>query len=133
MVRHGTTSEYLLTQKTAEEYRSRGYEVVQEAPLDFLPGFTADLLVRKGDEVKVIEVKSRPSLAADPRIGELARRIESRSWTHQPALVRLGARTSLRGSKKRRRLLKRACQRLPSCSHGRPMKPLSGQCSPRKE
>ena len=47
MVRHGTTSEYLLTQKTAEEYRSRGYEVLLEAPLDFLPGFTADLLVRK--------------------------------------------------------------------------------------
>jgi hypothetical protein len=88
MVRHGTTSEYLLTQKTAEEYRSRGYEVVQEAPLDFLPGFTADLLVRKGDEVKVIEVKSRPSLAADPRIGELARRIESRpGWTFELVLV----------------------------------------------
>ena len=88
MVRHGTTSEYLLTQKTAEEYRSRGYEVFLEAPLDFLPGFTADLLVRKGDEVKVIEVKSRPSLAADPRIGELAQRIESKpGWTFELLLV----------------------------------------------
>ena len=38
MVRHGTTSEYLLTQKTAEEYRARGYEVLTEASLDFLPG-----------------------------------------------------------------------------------------------
>lgn len=88
MVGHGTTSEYLLTKKTAEEYRSKGYEVELEAPLDFLPGFTADLLVRKGDEVKVIEVKSRPSLAADPRIGELARRIESKSgWTFELVLV----------------------------------------------
>ena len=88
MVRHGTTSEYLITQKTAEEYRNRGYEVVLEAPLDFLPGFTADLLVRKGDEVKVIEVKSRPSLAADPRIGELARSIESKpGWTFELVLV----------------------------------------------
>lgn len=34
MVSQGTTSEYLLTQKTAEEYRSRGYEVVREAALD---------------------------------------------------------------------------------------------------
>ena len=88
MVRNGTTSEYLLTQKTAEEYRNRGYEVVLEAPLDFLPGFTADLLVRKGDEVKVIEVKSRPSLAADPRIGELAQSIESKpGWTFELVLV----------------------------------------------
>ena len=88
MVRHGTISEYLLTQKTAEEYRSRGYEVIAGAALDFLPGFTADLLVRKGDEVKVIEVKSRPSLAADPKIGELARIIESKpGWTFELLLV----------------------------------------------
>ena len=88
MVRHGAISEYLLIKQTAEEYRSRGYEVVLAAPLEFLPGFTADLLVRKGDEVKVIEVKSRPSLAADPRIGELVRRIESMpGWTFELLLV----------------------------------------------
>ena len=88
MVTHGATSHYLLTKKTAEEYRRRGYEVTLEAPLDFLPGFTADLLVRRGDEVKVIEVKSRPSLAADPRIVELARRIESKpGWTFELVLV----------------------------------------------
>ena len=60
MVGTGTTSEYLLTQKTAEEYRSRGYEVLLEAPVDFLPGFRADLLVRKGGEVKVIESEVAP-------------------------------------------------------------------------
>lgn len=88
MVGHGTISEYLLTKKTAEEYRSRGYEVLAEASLDFLPGFTADLLVRKGDEVKVIEVKSRPSLAADPKVSELARIIESKpGWTFELLLV----------------------------------------------
>jgi hypothetical protein len=88
MVRHGAISEYLLTKQTAEEYRCKGYEVVLEAPLHFFPGFTADLLVRKGDEVKVIEVKSRPSLAADPRIGELARIIESKpGWTFELVLV----------------------------------------------
>ncbi|MDE0218316.1 MAG: hypothetical protein OXK79_01535 [Chloroflexota bacterium] len=88
MVAQGTTSEYLLTQKTAEEYRGKGYEVLIQDPLDFLPGFTADLLVRKGGEVKVIAVKSRSSLAADPKIGELARCIESKSgWTFELLLV----------------------------------------------
>ena len=88
MVRQGTTSEYLLTQKTAEEYRGKGYEVLMQAPLDFLPGFTADLLVRKGEEVKVIEVKTRPSLAANPKIIELARTIESKpGWTFELLLV----------------------------------------------
>ena len=59
-----------------------------EAPLDFMPGFRADLLVRKGDEARVIEVKSRPSLAADPKISELARLIESMpGWTFELILV----------------------------------------------
>ena len=37
MVRDAKASEYLLTQKTAEEYRSRGYEVLFDASLDFCP------------------------------------------------------------------------------------------------
>ena len=88
MVRNATATEYLLTQKTAEEYRSRGYEVRLDASLDFLPDFRADLLVCKADEVKVIEVKSRPSLAADPRISELARVIDSMpGWSFELLLV----------------------------------------------
>ncbi len=88
MVGPATDSEYLLARKTAEEYRSNGYEVQLEAPLDFFPGFRADLLVRKGDEVKVIQVKSRPSLAADPRISELAQLIESKpGWSFELVLV----------------------------------------------
>ena len=88
MVRPTTDSEYLLTQKTAEEYRSNGYDVQLEASLDFFPDFRADLLVRKGDETKVIEVKSRPSLAADPRVSELARLIESKpGWSFELVLV----------------------------------------------
>ena len=88
MVRDTTDSEYLLTQKTAEEYRSNGYEVQLAASLDFFPNFHADLLVRKGDEVKVIEVKSRPSLAADPKITELARLIDSKpGWSFELLLV----------------------------------------------
>ncbi len=88
MVRDATDSEYLLTQKAAEEYRSNGYEVELAASLDFMPDFSADLLARKGDEVKVIEVKSRPSLAADPKVSELARLIESKpGWSFELLLV----------------------------------------------
>ena len=88
MVGPATDSEYLLIRKTAEEYRSNGYEVQLAAVLDFLPNFQADLLVRKGDEVKVIEVKSRPSLAADPRISELAKLIDSKpGWSFELVLV----------------------------------------------
>ena len=88
MVSDASNAAYLLTQKTAEEYRSKGYEVLLDASLDFLPGVTADLLVRKGHEVRVIEVKSRLSLAADPRISELARLIASRpGWTFELLLV----------------------------------------------
>ena len=88
MVRDATDSEYLLACKTAEEYRSKGYEVLLEAPLDFMPGFRADLLVRKGDETRVIEVKSRPTLVADPKVSELARLIESMpGWTFELVLV----------------------------------------------
>ena len=88
MVEHATNSEYLLTLKTAEEYRSNGYEVQLAASLDFFPELSADLLVRKGDEVKVIEVRSRPSLAADPRISELARQIDSKpGWSFELILV----------------------------------------------
>ena len=83
-----TDSEYLLARKTAEEYRSRGYDVSQQTPLEFLPGFLADLVVRKGSEAKVIEVKCRSSLAANPKIRELAHIIESMpGWSFELILV----------------------------------------------
>jgi hypothetical protein len=88
MVNVENDTEYLLTLKTAEEYRSKGYEVLRDAALDFLPGYRVDLLVRKGNEVKVIEVKTRSSLAADPKIAQLARLIETRpGWDFELLLV----------------------------------------------
>ena len=88
MIREVTDTEYLLAQKTAEEYRSQGYEVEQGAPLEFLPGFRADLLVQRGDETKVVAVKARQSLAADPRIAEVARLLESKpGWSFELLLV----------------------------------------------
>ena len=83
-----SNAEYLLARKTAEEYRRKGYDVAMDVPLDFLPGFRADLLVRKPDEVKVVEVKSRSSLAADPRIRQLAQVVDSKpGWSFELLLV----------------------------------------------
>jgi len=88
LIREVTDPEYLLAQKTAEEYRSQGYEVEQGAPLEFLPGFQADLLVQKDDETKVVAVKARQSLAADPRVAEVARLLESKpGWSFELLLV----------------------------------------------
>ena len=85
---NATDSEYFIARQTAEEYRSKGYEVLQETPLDFLPDFRADLVVRKGGETKGIEIKRRSSLAADPRVRELAQILDSKpGWSFQLILV----------------------------------------------
>lgn len=78
----------MLAQQIAEEYRQQGYEVSTELPLDFFHDFRADLVVRKDDDVRVIELKSRASLAVDQQIVELARMIESKpGWSFELALV----------------------------------------------
>ncbi len=81
-------AERLLAQQIAEEYRQQGYEVSTESPLEFFQDFRADLIVRKDDDIRVIEVKSRASLAADQRIVQLAQLIESKpGWSFELALV----------------------------------------------
>ncbi len=88
MIRDSMNSVRLLIVETAKEYRDKGYDVSTEVPLDFLPGFCADLVVRKGGEAKVIEVKARSSVEADRRITELAEIIESKpGWTFQLIMV----------------------------------------------
>ena len=88
MVRAASNAEYLLTRQAAEEYRNQGYEVTLEAPLDFFPGFHADLLARKNNEVRVIEVKSRSSLNAVPQLAELVQIIDSKpGWDFELLLV----------------------------------------------
>jgi uncharacterized protein YutE (UPF0331/DUF86 family) len=75
-------------EKKAAEYRSRGYEVDENCPLDFLPGFRADLVVRKDGEAKVIEVRCRTSLAGSPQIEELARILHDKpGWSFELLLV----------------------------------------------
>ena len=88
MIKHATNVEYHLARQTAQEYRDKGYDVSTEVPLDFLPGFRADLVARKGDQAKVIEVKTRSSLAADHRISQLAEILDSKpGWTFELIMV----------------------------------------------
>lgn len=83
-----TTLESILIRETVEDYRAKGYEVSTEASLDFFPGFIADIVARRNDETKVIEVKSRSTLAANPRIAELADILESKTgWTFELVLA----------------------------------------------
>ncbi len=74
--------------KKAAEYRSRGYEVEEGCQLDFLPGYRADLVVRKGKETRVIEVKSRTSLARSPRMAEVVEILYGKpGWSYDLLLV----------------------------------------------
>lgn len=82
------SAEYFLARKTAEDYRKQGYDVTWDVPLDFLPGCQADLLARKDDQVKVIAIKTRSALAANRKIIELARTIDSKpGWSFELLLV----------------------------------------------
>lgn len=64
----------------AEEYRKKGYEVLmppkpEELP-DFLRGYSPDMIVRRGEEAIVIEVKSRTSIASAQYLQGLAQAVE---------------------------------------------------------
>lgn len=69
-----------LTRKVAEEYRSRGFDVIVRPRRGQLPeplaGFEPDIVARKGDETVIVEVKSRQSLRHEPRVEPLVRAIE---------------------------------------------------------
>lgn len=81
-------------EELAQLYQVQGYEVTRTPHLSWLPeplaGYRPDLLLRKGDEILVVEVKSREELASSTQIRDLARAIESRpGWRLQ--LVVLGS------------------------------------------
>ena len=76
----------------AEEYRSKGYQVIESPSQDQLPDFLSsyrpDLLVQKGHEDVVVEVKSRASLAKNPRIRDLARLLQTKPrWNFELVVV----------------------------------------------
>lgn len=73
MVEAVADAEKKLADIKASEYISRGYEIERNCELDFLPGFAADIVARRGNETRVIEVKTRSSLRLLPQVHELAR------------------------------------------------------------
>jgi len=79
-------------QALAQDYRRRGYTVV-EAPSpgdlpDFLVGYQPDLLIHKGQEALVVVVRSRATLAHDPQVRELARVVQARpDWNFELVVV----------------------------------------------
>ncbi len=86
-------SEKQRAQELAQEYRSKGYEVIpapspEQLP-DFLGEYRPDLLVRKGSESIVVEVKTRSSLAKNPRLRDLARVLHATpGWKFELVMVR---------------------------------------------
>lgn len=83
-----SNAEFALARQTAEEYRRQGYEVSTDCELEFLPGVRADVIARKGDEVKVIEVKSRSSLAAAQQFTQLVESVEAKpGWGFELVLA----------------------------------------------
>ncbi len=79
----------------ADEYRSRGYEAMIEPAThqlpEFLAGFTPDLLLRKGDEHIVVEVKSRPTMEREGRPSGLAGVVRERNgWAYWLVPVDVG-------------------------------------------
>ena len=88
MVSDTTLTESRLATLTAEELRAQGYEVEQEVLLDFLPGFRADVVARKEGKTRVIEVKYRSSLTANPIMSELSRVVNAKpGWSFELHLV----------------------------------------------
>jgi hypothetical protein len=87
-----TSRERQRARAIAEEYRSRGYEEIEqpspEQLPEFLAGYHPDVLVQKGDEAIIVEVKSRSSLTKDPRIRELARLVQAEPhWNFELVVV----------------------------------------------
>lgn len=79
-------------QALAEEYRARGYDVAVEPAShelpDFLSGYQPDLVVTRGSETTVVEVKSRRSLSSEAQARQIARLIEGRpGWRFELVIV----------------------------------------------
>jgi len=81
-------------EEIASKYQQQGYEVIAEPrPDQVLPSLSEfssqiDLIARKGNELVVIEVKSRASLMENNRIQELAQIIEQHeNWRFELALI----------------------------------------------
>ena len=88
MVSDTTITESQLIALKAEEYRVQGYEVSQDVPIDFLPGFKADLVARKDGHTRVIGVATRTTLARRNVLKELGNVLNNKpGWSFELLLV----------------------------------------------
>ncbi len=72
----------------ANQYRSEGYEVSRGEDLDFLPGYRADLVVRKDGHSKVIEVMTRTTMNATDNIAEIGQLVNDQpDWSFELLLI----------------------------------------------
>ena len=91
-------SEGLRVQKVGQVYRDKGYKVLikpqgDQLP-DFLQAFRPDLIVHKGDEHIVVEVRTRGQISDFSQVNELAKVVKNEAdWRFQ--LVLLGPENSL--------------------------------------
>ncbi len=83
-----TITEQQVADIKAAEYLGKGYKVTREVPLEFLPGYRADLIVEKDGETKVIEIKTRSSLRTIPALREVERVVNARQgWSFELQIV----------------------------------------------
>ena len=88
MVSDTTITESQLIALRAEEYRDQGYQVSRDVPLDFVPAFKADLVVRKDGHTKVIAAATRTTLARRGVLKELGRVLNNKpGWSFELLLV----------------------------------------------
>lgn len=88
MQRERDAVEHPVLLSTAAEYRRRGYKVETDASVGFLPGARADLIATRSGDKRVIEVKTRSSLRADPSTETLACAVEAEpGWSFDLVLV----------------------------------------------
>ena len=92
--------EKLRAKSLADRYRRKGYEVIEEPSPDqmpdFLAGYHPTMILRKGEESIVVEVKARESLIGYPKLGDLADLLRSKpGWRLDLALVATGDRIDI--------------------------------------
>ena len=75
-------SAHQLRNETAAALGGLGYEVSVKEELDLLPGYRADLVARKGDEVRLVEVMTSTVMLDAGALVQLLRAIEERpGWS----------------------------------------------------
>ena len=85
-------SERQRVQKVGQVYRDKGYDVLIEPQgdqlPDFLQAFRPDLIVHKGDEHIVVEVRVRGQVSDSPQVNELAKVVRNEAgWKFELFLL----------------------------------------------